>query len=91
MIDLHDLKIQIWALLISLSTGIAQTIELIPDNIGKLTALAAFIGALYIIRVNKKSGDKLALEIEIKKEEVRTLMLINEELARKNELDTNIK
>lgn len=86
-----ELKAQIWMILISFSAGIAQVIELLPDNLGKLTALVALIASAYLVRVNKKNGDKLDLEIEIKKEEVRTLILINEELARKNELDTNTK
>jgi len=80
--DESDLKLQIWMILASFSAGIAQIIDLIPDNLGKLTAFVALIAAAYLVRVNKKNGDKIEAETELRKAEVINMMLKNEAIRK---------
>lgn len=65
-----ETKASIATIATTLGINLAWLIDLIPDNIGKLSALLGVIALIYVIRHHKQSVVKNEQQIEINKLEI---------------------
>lgn len=70
-----ETKASIATIATTLGINLAWLIDLIPDNIGKLSALLGVIALIYVIRHHKQSVVKNEQQIEINKLEIAERMI----------------
>jgi len=69
-VNWSETKASIATIATTLGINLAWLIDLIPDNIGKLSALLGVIALIYVIRHHKQSVVKNEQQIEINKLEI---------------------
>lgn len=67
---ISDIKASIVTIATTLSVNVAYLIDLIPDNIGKVSAVFGIVALFYVIRHHKQTVTKNEQQIEINKLEI---------------------
>lgn len=67
---ISDIKASIVTIATTLSVNVAYLIDLIPDNIGKVSAVFGIVALIYVIRHHKQTVVKNEQQIEINKLEI---------------------
>lgn len=67
---ISDIKASIVTIATTLSVNVAYLIDLIPDNIGKVSAVFGIVALIYVIRHHKQTVTKNEQQIEINKLEI---------------------